>query len=367
MAPPPRRVLVDALNVLGSRPDGWWRDRPAAVTALVAAVDAWCARTGAQATVVVDGARRPYGAPVLARVVTADGPDPSRRDAADDTIVALLQQDRDPGAVTVATSDGGLRERATALGARVVGARTFRARVDGDPLVAVTSARDPRVGRAVALLRAEDPEERVVALEDADVIAEATALGARPGLLLGGRDGVPLADDARRALGVLGQAADVVALVPRPTAPDPGELPAGALVLVGVRDAGNVGTIVRTALALGRPRVLLDEGCASPWSRRALRAAAGATLAPGLVARGADLATLAAVPARPALAAAVPRGGVRPEELPAGTVVVLGSEQRGLSDEEIACCDHTVTIPAGGFESLNVAAAAAILGYATRR
>jgi TrmH family RNA methyltransferase len=138
------------------------------------------------------------------------------------------------------------------------------------------------------------------------------------------------------------------------------------VVLAGVGDAGNVGSILRSAAALGAPRAVLAGACADPWSRRALRAAMGASLRPGLVARAGSLAEVAAWPGRPPLAAAVPAGGVAPAALAPGTAIVLGAEREGLSAAERALCEHAVTIDAPGFESLNVAAAAAILLHAVR-
>ena len=63
----------------------------------------------------------------------------------------------------------------------------------------------------------------------------------------------------------------------------------------------------------------------------------------------------------------MPRGGVDPAEVPPGARIVLGSEREGLSEDELGRCAGTVTIPAGGFESLNVAAAAAIVTYELAR
>lgn len=363
----PRRVLVDGMNVIGSRPDGWWRDRAGAMARLVAAVDRWCAVTGARATVVLDGAPREVGPALLCAVTFAR--------VADDELVRLVQEDPDPDSLTVATSDRGLVERLGGRG-RVLGGGAFRALLDDPgPVRPATSARDPRVARAAALLAPGAQGDRGVAVDGADVLREVAGLGGAPLLVLTGSEApaatpgvvVPAAPDALRALGALGQPAETVALLARPPEPDPCELPPGALVLCGVGDAGNVGTIVRTALALGRPRVLLDDGCASPWSRRALRASAGAALAPGLVATGADLEALAALEDRPPLAAAVPRGGLPPEELPPGTACVLGREADGLTAREAAACDLAVTVPAPGFESLNVAAAAAILAHVAPR
>jgi tRNA C32,U32 (ribose-2'-O)-methylase TrmJ len=86
-----------------------------------------------------------------------------------------------------------------------------------------------------------------------------------------------------------------------------------------------------------------------------------------MVSVGRSFASLAALSARPPLAAAVPGGGVPPSELPAGVAVALGSEEEGLSEDDRRRCDLAVTIPAHGFESLNVAAAAAILGWELSR
>jgi TrmH family RNA methyltransferase len=238
-----------------------------------------------------------------------------------------------------------------------------------------TSARDPRVVRAAALLR--DPaarrRERAVVLDGAALVRSALQLGAVPELVLGDPAGldlparVPVAPahpDALRALAALGQAPAVVAVVALPDPPDPAVLPPRGLVLAGVADAGNAGAIVRTAAALGLPRVALTDGAADPFARKAVRAAQATCLRPGLVATApATLAALAALPGRPPLAAAVARGGAPPAALPRGACVVLGAEGAGLPPDAVARCDLRVTIPAPGAESLNVAAAAAILAW----
>jgi hypothetical protein len=122
------RWLIDAQNVIGSRPDGWWRDRDGAAHRLVEAVRAWSARDGEEALVVLDA-----GPPELAG--SAGGVDvviaPRRgRDAGDDELVSRLADEPDPAAVLVVTSDARLAARARALGAEVVGAGAFRARLD---------------------------------------------------------------------------------------------------------------------------------------------------------------------------------------------------------------------------------------------
>jgi uncharacterized protein YaiI (UPF0178 family) len=117
--------IVDGNNVMGSRPDGWWRDRDGAARRLIAAVRAW----GEPATVVLDaGPDDLLGSEAGVTVVRAAR---RGRDAADDEIVRLLAADPEPAAVRVVTSDAALAERARALGAQVEGGGTFRARLDG--------------------------------------------------------------------------------------------------------------------------------------------------------------------------------------------------------------------------------------------
>ena len=116
-------LLVDGNNVLGSRPDGWWRDRPAARRRLVAQL----AQLGRPLVVVFDG--RPVasdqdlgeGTPVEVRFA------PGGPDAADRVIEALVASAADPGCLTVATSDRDLARRVRALGATVEGAGGFLA------------------------------------------------------------------------------------------------------------------------------------------------------------------------------------------------------------------------------------------------
>jgi predicted RNA-binding protein with PIN domain len=106
------RVLVDGNNVMGSVPDGWWRDRHAAMQRLVNDLDDRAADQGDDIAVVFDGRDRDLQA---LNVEVAFAPH------ADDAIAARAA----PG-ITVVTSDRELAERARAAGAEVVGARAFR-------------------------------------------------------------------------------------------------------------------------------------------------------------------------------------------------------------------------------------------------
>lgn len=120
----PVDVVVDVANVMGSRPDGWWRDRRGAMRSLAAQLAAWA--DGRDVIVVFDG--RPYD-------IEATGVEirfASRRgqNAADDDIVALVEADTAPEELRVVTSDGDLARRIGELGAEAVGAGGFRRLLD---------------------------------------------------------------------------------------------------------------------------------------------------------------------------------------------------------------------------------------------
>jgi predicted RNA-binding protein with PIN domain len=117
------RWLVDGMNVIGTRPDGWWRDRHRAMVSLVDRLERWAAATGDDVTVVFEQPPRP---PIHSTVVViAHAPKP-RRDSADDEIIRMLLEEPDPGAIRVVTSDGWLSDRARAAGATVDPAAAFR-------------------------------------------------------------------------------------------------------------------------------------------------------------------------------------------------------------------------------------------------
>jgi predicted RNA-binding protein with PIN domain len=119
------RWVVDAMNVIGSRPDGWWRDRDAAVRRLVDAL----AGLDEDVTVVLDaGPDDLVGVHGRLEVVAASR---RGRNAADDEIVRLVAAAGDPGSLRVVTSDGELAARVRGLGADVVGAGEFRRRLEG--------------------------------------------------------------------------------------------------------------------------------------------------------------------------------------------------------------------------------------------
>jgi RNA methyltransferase, TrmH family len=143
------------------------------------------------------------------------------------------------------------------------------------------------------------------------------------------------------------------------------DLPRAALPPVGlglwqVADPGNVGTILRSADALGPALVALSEGCADPTGPKAVRGSMGALFRVPLV-------PLEEAP-RPWIGL-VPEGGtpLSHVDLQEGTFV-LGAEREGLPEEVLARCDQRATIPlAGRAESLNVAMAGTIALYELSR
>jgi predicted RNA-binding protein with PIN domain len=122
------RWIVDGMNVIGSRPTGWWRDRPRAMRELVDELGSFAAAGGDEVTVVFDGEPFELDAPEGVGVLFATR---RGRDAADDDIAALVERDDDPGALSVVTSDGDLARRVRDAGAAVLGAGEFRRRLGG--------------------------------------------------------------------------------------------------------------------------------------------------------------------------------------------------------------------------------------------
>jgi predicted RNA-binding protein with PIN domain len=115
------------MNVIGSRPDGWWRDRNRAMTALVDRLEQWAIAEDANVTVVFE---QPPSPPIQSSVITvAHAPQPAAN-SADDEIVRLVETDAHPDHVRVATSDRALSERVRAAGAATFPAERLRNLID---------------------------------------------------------------------------------------------------------------------------------------------------------------------------------------------------------------------------------------------
>ncbi len=119
--------LVDGLNVIGTRPDAWWKDRHRAMVRLVELLERFAATTGEEVTVVFE---QPPSPPIDSTLVGVAHAPRARRDAADDEIVRRLSPDRHPRQIRVVTSDRRLADRARAAGAAVEPAASFRTRLE---------------------------------------------------------------------------------------------------------------------------------------------------------------------------------------------------------------------------------------------
>jgi len=212
--------------------------------------------------------------------------------------------------------------------------------------------------KLVRKLRERKHRERegLFATEGEDLLEAGLAAGAEPRFVLidagSGLEGEEVEPKLLAEVSALGSGTRVIAVWPLRWAESP-TIP--CFYLHGVGDPGNVGTIIRTSDALIEGPVVLGPNCADPFSPKAVRASMGSIFS--------------TPPARAGIAATseprvafVPHGGEELDTLSGAATVCLGAERDGLPGEVLAACDRQVTIPlrAGGPDSLNVAAAAAI-------
>jgi RNA methyltransferase, TrmH family len=263
--------------------------------------------------------------------------------------------------------------------------------------VAPLGPRHPRVTRLHHLLRrpGDRAAARACVLEGPVLAREAVVSGLAVEAVYVGVDALDAGDDAVVALVAACERAGVAVVLlapgvaervattvtPRPVLAEvaipegPPDLLATvglAVVLVGVTDPGNVGTIARSAAAAGAGLLTVcGAGAADPWGPKALRASAGALLRIP-VTRGPDavaaLATLRT--AGLTLVGGVARGGAPPDalDLTGRVALVVGSEAHGLPAEVVAALDRRSTIPmAAGTESLNAAMAGTVLCFEAAR
>ena len=160
---------------------------------------------------------------------------------------------------------------------------------------------------------------------------------------------------------------------PLPEAEDILKTASRVAVLEGVTDPTNIGAIIRSAAALGMDAVLLGENCCDPLHRRAARVSMGAAFRIPWAVLPCLAACRNAIDLAPVcdngfttLAAALAEGAVCPDDGRLQCVdklaVILGSEGAGLSERTVKAADIAVKLPMShGMDSLNVAAAAAVL------
>lgn len=176
-----------------------------------------------------------------------------------------------------------------------------------------------------------------------------------------------LRDGLFRDISGVGTPTGIAAVIDIPSVPTE-ELSGDAVLLDAVQDAGNVGTIMRTAAAAGVQHLLLGTGCAGAWTSRVLRAGQGAHFSLS-IREQVDLgAVLAAWSGRSIATVACGGANLYELDLTEPAIWVVGNEGAGLSPALIAATKVRATIPlTSGVESLNVAAATAVCLFEARR
>ena len=171
-----------------------------------------------------------------------------------------------------------------------------------------------------------------------------------------GLDGIPVLPHVLAEVSQLGSGTRAMAVYPQRWSPAVGPR---CVALWGVGDPGNVGTVIRSALAFGASCVALGPGSADPYSHKAVRASMGALFSVPV----ARVRTLDELPGR--RIALVARAGASLRELPVDgeLTLVVGAEREGLPSDIVAACDDVAHIPIARADSLNAAMAATVALY----
>lgn len=196
---------------------------------------------------------------------------------------------------------------------------------------------------------------------DTLIVAETTPPGGEIANYIAGRQCVVLGDALMRELGIVDTPSGLLALVDVPTPKLAVDRQKNAILLDGVQDPGNLGSLLRTAAAAGIAQALLAPECAAAWSPRALRAGQGAHFLIDIH-EGQDLAAFM-TSYRGTTAVTALNGAVSLYEAEWQEPVawVFGSEGQGVSRPLLDLATLRVRIPMpGAVESLNVGAAAAV-------
>jgi TrmH family RNA methyltransferase len=199
--------------------------------------------------------------------------------------------------------------------------------------------------------------------EGEDLVEAAQGAGWAPSALYvaagSGLDGVEVAPHVLADVSQLGSSTRALGVYPQRWAPPTGPR---CVALWGVGDPGNVGTVLRSALAFGADSVALGPGSADPYSPKAVRASMGAIFSVP-VARVRNAADL---PGR--RIALVAREGTPLHELgETDCTLLVGAERDGLPDAVVAACDEVAHIPIAHADSLNAAMAATVALYELTR
>lgn len=148
------------------------------------------------------------------------------------------------------------------------------------------------------------------------------------------------------------------------TVPSP-DIKDKVLYLDDISDPGNLGTIIRTALAFGYLDVLLSSQCTSPFSDKAISASQGALFAVNLMMNGEkELVRLKSAGYQIVATSLKDSLPIEKSKIEKRHIVILGNESRGVREELLALADKKVKIAISGIDSLNVSVAAGIVLYA---
>jgi len=115
------------MNVIGTRPDGWWKDRQRSMVELVDRLERWASAEGHRVTVVFE---RPTSPPIRSSVIEIGHAPKAAANSADDEIVRLVRADDRPHEINVVTSDSTLADRVRHAGASAYPAARFRDLID---------------------------------------------------------------------------------------------------------------------------------------------------------------------------------------------------------------------------------------------
>jgi TrmH family RNA methyltransferase len=260
-------------------------------------------------------------------------------------------------------------------------------------MTTITSPQNPRLKELRKLQRRRERERsgRFLA-EGEDLIAAALAAG-RPalagyrlaGTTIGGADFEDVEENVMAGLSTLGSGTRAIGVYEQRFTKPVGPL---CVYLHGVGDPGNVGAVLRSALAFGASCVALGPGCADPHSPKAVRASMGAIFAVGLARvggvgelPGARVALMAGAgesiwgvrdgieDVRQDIAAGLPpvrAGGTPSGKQPAALTLLVGAEREGLPGDVVEACERVAHIPISS-ESLNAAMAATVALYEMTR
>lgn len=195
---------------------------------------------------------------------------------------------------------------------------------------------------------------------DTLVVAESAASG-EVARYAAGRETVVVADALMRDLGLVDTPSGLLAVAPIPAAREGFRRDRDAILLDGVQDPGNLGTLLRTAAAAGIRQAVLSPGCASAWAPKVLRAGQGAHFALSIH-EDLDLSVVMADYAGTTAVTCLDGATSLYEAAWSGPVAwVFGAEGQGVRPQLIEAAALRIRIPMpGDVESLNVAAAAAV-------